>query len=264
MPGLYVVGDLTGVPLLKFSSDSGARAVQTIVADPAFKNRPAEDGTLDLVIVGAGVAGMAAALEARRHGLRFEVLEATEPFSTIVNFPKGKPIFTYPRDMTPAGELQFSERSSVKEGLVEELRGDDGLRDAEARPRGAGGTGRRSPECPPRRGRGAAGPPGRSWGSAARATSGSWASPGEDKDKVSNRLHDPKDYCGQNVLVVGGGDSALEAAIALGTCGAHVTLSYRKPEFSRPKPENVEKLEALRKDPLAEVEARRQRRARSA
>jgi thioredoxin reductase len=60
--GLYVVGDLTGVPLLKFSSDSGARAVQTIVADPAFQNRPAEDGTLDLVIVGAGVAGMAAAL----------------------------------------------------------------------------------------------------------------------------------------------------------------------------------------------------------
>ena len=47
--------------------------------------------------------------------------------------------------------------------------------------------------------------------------------PGEDKDKVSNRLHDPKDHCGQDVLVVGGGDSALEAAIALGTCGAHVT-----------------------------------------
>ena len=54
---------------------------------------------------------------------------------------------------------------------------------------------------------------------------------------------------------MGGGDSALETAIALGTCGAHVTLSYRKPEFSRPKPENVEKLEALRKDPMAEVGA---------
>jgi len=51
VPGLYVVGDLTGVPLLKFSSDSGARAVQTIVADASFRGRPAEDGTLDLVIV---------------------------------------------------------------------------------------------------------------------------------------------------------------------------------------------------------------------
>jgi thioredoxin reductase/ferredoxin len=244
--GLYVVGDLTGVPLLKFSSDSGARAVQTIVADPAFQNRPAEDGTLDLVIVGAGVAGMAAALEARRHGLRFEVLEATEPFSTIVNFPKGKPIFTYPRDMTPAGELQFSERSSVKEGLVEELRettasvtprlarvervGRDGGR---LSVHVAGGETLRAHRVIVGIGR-----------------SGNFRKlgvPGEDKGKVSNRLHDPKDYCGQNVLVVGGGDSALEAAIALGTCGAHVTLSYRKPEFSRPKPENVEKLDALRK-----------------
>jgi len=96
--------------------------VQTIVADPAFRSRAAEDGTLDLVIIGAGVARMAAALEARRHGLRFDVLEATEAFSTIVNFPRGKPIYTDPRDMTPAGQLQFTERSSLKEGLVEELR----------------------------------------------------------------------------------------------------------------------------------------------
>jgi len=121
VPGLYVVGDLTGVPLLKFSSDSGARAVQTIVADPAFERRREESGPLDLVIVGAGVSGMAAALEAQKQGLRFEILEAAEPFSTLVNFPKGKPIYTYPTDMTPAGDLQFTERSSVKEGLLEEL-----------------------------------------------------------------------------------------------------------------------------------------------
>ena len=122
VPGLYVVGDLTGIPLLKFSSDTGARAVRNIVADPAFPKRAQQEGVLDLVIVGGGVSGMAAALEARKHGLRFEILEATEPFSTVVNFPKGKPIFTYPTGMTPAGELQFTERSKVKEGLVEELR----------------------------------------------------------------------------------------------------------------------------------------------
>ncbi len=74
VPGLYVVGDLTGVPLLKFSSDSGARAVQTIAADPAFEGRTQQDNVLDLVIVGAGVSGMAAALEARSKGLRFELL----------------------------------------------------------------------------------------------------------------------------------------------------------------------------------------------
>ncbi len=68
--------------------------------------------------------------------------------------------------------------------------------------------------------------------------------PGEDTDKVANRLHDPNDFAGKNVLVVGGGDSALEAATALGGAGANVTLSYRKEEFNRPKSENVDKLKA--------------------
>ena len=77
--------------------------------------------------------------------------------------------------------------------------------------------------------------------------------PGETLDKVFNRLHDPVDFCDKDVLVVGGGDSALEAAIAIAQCGGRVTVSYRKPEFSRPKPENVEKLNALAADPMADV-----------
>ncbi|MGH9318198.1 MAG: NAD(P)-binding domain-containing protein, partial [Thermoanaerobaculia bacterium] len=77
--------------------------------------------------------------------------------------------------------------------------------------------------------------------------------PGEDLDKVFNRLYDPKEFLGQQVLVVGGGDSALETAIALGTAGAHVTLSYRKNEFARPKPENIQKIRMLEKDPNAPV-----------
>ena len=123
VPGLYIAGDLTGIPLLKFSSDSGARAVMNILRDEGFlKSREAlrDGGILDLVIVGAGVSGMAAALEAKRNGLRFEILEATEPFSTIVNFPKGKHIYTYPTDMVPAGDLQFTK--DVKEPLVEEIK----------------------------------------------------------------------------------------------------------------------------------------------
>jgi NosR/NirI family nitrous oxide reductase transcriptional regulator len=95
IPGLYIVGDLTGIPLLKFSSDSGAKAVHAILADPDFRKQPStgsDSNMIDVVIIGAGVSGMAAALEAKKNGLRFEILEATEPFSTIVNFPKGKPI----------------------------------------------------------------------------------------------------------------------------------------------------------------------------
>ena len=78
--------------------------------------------------------------------------------------------------------------------------------------------------------------------------------PGENLDKVFNRLYDPKEFAGKQALVVGGGDSALETAIALGDAGAHVTLSYRKKEFARPKPENVEKIRALEKNPSADVE----------
>jgi ferredoxin len=77
--------------------------------------------------------------------------------------------------------------------------------------------------------------------------------PGEERDKVSNRLHDPKEFRGKHVLVVGGGDSALETAIGVAQCGGLVTLSYRKAEFSRPKPENVERLHALIQNPMADV-----------
>jgi thioredoxin reductase/ferredoxin len=76
--------------------------------------------------------------------------------------------------------------------------------------------------------------------------------PGEHLDKVSNRLHDPKDFEGKRVLVVGGGDTAIETAIALALGGAEVTVSYRKSEFARPKPENLEKLRMLEANPDAE------------
>lgn len=251
VPGLYVVGDITGIPLLKFSSDTGARAVQTIVADSGFQKRDTSaerDGrkVLDLIVIGAGVSGVAAAIEARKQGLSFELLEASQAFSTIVNFPKGKPIFTYPTDMTPAGELQFGEDSAVKEGLVDVLHGylkEHDIEPKQVRAERIKRTGGLLEVVVP---------DGENM-LAHRVIVGIGRSgnfrklgvPGEDLDKVSNRLHDPKDYCGQNVVVVGGGDSAMETAIALGSCGADVTLSYRKSEFSRPKPENVEKLNAL-------------------
>lgn len=252
--GLYIVGDLTGIPLLKFSSDTGTRAVQTLAEDPSFTKRNASDPTvLDLAIVGGGVSGYAAAIEAKKRGLNFKLFEAAEPFSTIVNFPKGKPIFTYPTDMTPAGEVQFTERSEIKEGLLDELHETvqkHGIEPVKARVEHVKKSGGVFELVMPKN----------SSGETIKAhrvvvgigRSGNFRKmgiPGEKLDKVYNRLHDPKDYCNKKVLVVGGGDSALETAIALGACGSEVTLSYRKPEFARPKPENIEKIEALAKAP---------------
>ncbi len=255
IPGLYIVGDLTGIPLLKFSSDSGARAVEYLRMDKTFLRQRAKDKSsdiLDLVIVGAGVSGMAAALEAKRDDLHFEILEATEPFSTIVNFPKGKPIYTYPTDMVPLGDLQFTQE--IKEPLVEEIKAQTlgkGIVPKMARvekiekkgdyfdiiiPKGENLKARRV--------------------IVGIGRSGNFRKlgvPGEDKDKVFNRLHDPTDFEGKNVLVVGGGDSALETSIAIAKAGGLVTHSYRKEEFSRPKPENVEFLNMLIADPMADV-----------
>jgi NosR/NirI family nitrous oxide reductase transcriptional regulator len=74
VPGVRIVGDLTGIPLLKFSSDTGARAVQAIAAERGFASGPREDGGIvDIAIIGAGVSGMAAALEAKKAGLSFAI-----------------------------------------------------------------------------------------------------------------------------------------------------------------------------------------------
>jgi thioredoxin reductase/ferredoxin len=241
VPGLRVVGDLTGVPLLKLAADGGARAVRAILDEPGF--RPGEDeGRLDLAIVGAGVAGVAAALEARKAGLRFTLFESSEPFWTVANFPKGKPIYTYPTGMRPAGELQL--RAGVKEELLEELEGY--RRGAEIEPVVS------RIERVERRGNELLlhHEDGREPTHAARVIvaigrSGDYRKlgvPGEERGKVSNRLHDPADFAGKEVLVVGGGDSAVEAAVALAGAGARVTLSYRRSELSRPKPANLDRL----------------------
>ena len=58
-------------------------------------------------------------MEAKKAGLKFQVFEAAEPFSTVVNFPKAKPIYTYPTDMKPAGQMHFD--ADVKEALLDEL-----------------------------------------------------------------------------------------------------------------------------------------------
>ena len=116
--GLFVVGDLTGIPLLKFAADTGVAVVQRCHTELAGEGPGATDA-LDLAIIGGGVSGCAVAIEAQSRGLNFELFEASQTFSTLKNFPKAKPIFTYPTEMVPRGELQFNHE--VKEPLVEDL-----------------------------------------------------------------------------------------------------------------------------------------------
>jgi len=239
VPGLRVAGDLAGVPLLKLALDSAARAVRAMAAElPSARDRALPD----LAIVGAGPAGVNAALEAKRIGLSFVLLDDAEPFATIAAFPVAKPIFTYPRSLTPEGPLRLT--AALKEPLLDELRGQ--ARELEvrqarvshiARERGAlvvhlaGGESLRARQVLVAIGR-----------------SGDYrrlAVPGESQGHVSNRLHDPGAFSGRRVLVVGGGDSACEAAIALASAGARVTLAHRGADLVRPRPENAARVREL-------------------
>src|SRR5450830_110623 len=193
--GVRIVGDLTGVPLLKFSADSGARAVAAIRAEPDFTARSGDTDVVDVAIVGGGVAGIAAAIEAKGAGLSFVVFEASETFSTVANFPKGKPIYTYPTGMTPAGKLQFRSEVHPKEQLLADLhtqRREAGVETVAARIERIE---RRGPVLLLHHG------DGRTVTRARRAIVAIGRSgnhrrlgvPGEDSGKVFNRLHDPKD-----------------------------------------------------------------------
>ncbi len=247
VPGVYIVGDLSGIPLLKFSQHTGARVVETLSNNPRFRKSESDD-TYDVVILGAGVSGISAAMECERKKLKYVILEASEPFSTIVNFPREKPIYLYPTEMEPAGSLKVT--AGVKEPLLDELRHQANEAGLNIR-KGVRAThierkGDTLHAIVPK-------------GDDVRAKavivaigrSGNFRKmgvPGEEKNKVYNRLHDPADYKDQKVLVVGGGDSAAEASIALAQKGAEVTLAYRGAELTRPKPENVEKVQALAVD----------------
>ena len=253
VPGVRIAGDLTGIPLLKFASDSGARAAAAIADELAGKSTGG--GEIDVAIAGGGVSGIAAALEAKRRGLRAEVFESAEPFATVANFPAGKPIFTYPTAMRPAGELQFRPEVHPKEELLAGLEADRRAAGIEPTPvridrvearagsvvmHGAGGERFESRRAIIAIGRS---------GNHRRL-----GVPGEDSGKVFNRLFDPAEFAGRRVLVVGGGDTALETAIALVSAGARVTLSYRQKAFTRPKPGNLDRLRRLERDPEAAVD----------
>jgi NosR/NirI family transcriptional regulator, nitrous oxide reductase regulator len=198
------------------------------------------------------VAGVSAAIEAKKASLRFRVFEATQTFSTVVNFPKAKPIYTYPTEMVLEGGLQF--KATVKEDLVAEMeqqRAGAGIEITRGRivriERQSDAILLHHDDKEITRARRVIVAIGRS------GNFRKLGCPGEDLDKVYNRLYDPKDFSGKEALVVGGGDTALETAIALAACGAKVSLSYRKKEFARPKPENLAQLHALVKDPSAVV-----------
>lgn len=244
--GVYIVGDLTGVPLLKFSSDTGAKAIRSIITEADFTAREQQQNIVDVVIIGGGVSGYAAAMEAKKHNIDAVILEANTPFATVENFPNKKPIYTYPTQMVPTGDLQFSDNVSHKENLLEELKQHALEQNINTEIAQASHIRKNRDVLSVALENGNIIKAHRVI--VAIGHSGNYRKldiDGEDLAKVSNRFIDTQCYINKDLIIVGGGDSALEAAIATAKDGARVTLSYRKKEFTRAKPENITQLNEL-------------------
>jgi thioredoxin reductase (NADPH) len=246
---MFIVGELGGLGLIKNAISQGKQAVDYIASRPFPRN-----GKLDVAIVGAGPAGIAAALAAKQHSLRYVLLEQGELGGTILQYPRRKIVMTAPVEVPLWGKLKLTETS--KENLLDvwrniiaktQLKINEHEKAVDIRAQD--GIFALSTTVSHYEARHVVLALGR------RGTPRKLGVPGEDQGKVMYRLMDAETYQGYHVLVVGGGDSAVEAAMGLALQGTNtVTLSYRQGQFSRLKERNLKHLEEyLRKKKITVI-----------
>lgn len=244
VPGIYIAGELGGMGLIGNAIEQGKQAIEAI----SRKNNgtPGHAGILDVVVVGAGPAGLAASLAAKSKGLKWVTVEQDTLGGTIAHFPRGKLVMTRPAILPLIGKVNF--RETTKEALLSFWHGivartelainfQERVEKVTALTGGGFEVLTNRARYPARCVLLAIG---------RRGTPRKLGVPGEELTKVVYRLSDPQQYRGQKVLVVGGGDSAAEAAISItGVKGASAVLSYRGDALTRLKPANRDKLAAL-------------------
>ncbi len=240
--GLFVVGDLAGAPVVKLAMEQGHKVAESIAALPDA--RATEADVFDVVVIGAGAAGLNAALTLHERGLRVLVIEKAKIANTIEDFPEGKWIYAEPDSRPAVGALWL--QGASKEDLLARWHG--AVRENRLDVR----TGEAVSAVTPRGGHFDI----KAGASTFRArrvilATGQRGNPrrlgvaGEDRPNIYHRLYSPSHYKGQQVVVVGGGNSAVEAALALADAGAHVTLIHRGAAFERVFKESRRKLEGL-------------------
>lgn len=246
LPRVFVAGELGGIALVKNAALQGRRTVEAVVERIRGTGYKAAPGTLDLLIVGAGPAGLSASLMARTHGLSYVTLEKEDSLGgSILHYPRRKMVLTQPVDLSPWGAL--SREEYTKEDLLDvfwRLVTDNQLQISfgepmEAMERQNGHYVVRS-KLEEYRARHVVLAIGR------RGSPRKLGVPGEELPKVMYRLVDAESYSGKRMLIVGGGDSAVEAAVGLAKqTDNEVALSYRKEKLFRIKKKNQDKIEAL-------------------
>lgn len=238
IPGVFIAGELGGMGLIKNAVEQGKQAVDFINK----KIKRSHQAQYDITIVGAGPAGIAATLTAAKNGLRYLTLEQDSLGGTVFNFPRAKVVMTSALELPLYGKVKLYETSKTElltlwmEAITrnnikinEQEKVIDIEKDGEYFRIKSSNNIYTSKSILLAIGR--------------RGSPRKLGIPGEEKEKVAYRLLEPELINGKNVLVVGGGDSAIENALLLKDEGNNVTLSYRKDSFSRLKPKNLERIE---------------------
>jgi putative YpdA family bacillithiol system oxidoreductase len=259
--GLYIIGELGGMGLIKTAVNEGRMVIERVVKEmqngkghtPAATPAPAETSPAsaaeiaDVLIVGAGPAGLSAALTAHQQGMNYLTLEQGEIAQTIRHYPRHKFLMAEPIDIPLYGPLYVAD--GTKEGLLsvwETIISNTGVRiqtNTRVERIKKNGTCFHVETS-------------KGQYSAKRVilALGRRGSPrrlevtGEDLAKVAYQLIEAESYEGKDILIVGGGDSAIEAAVGLSKAGRNrVTLSYRGQAFERAKDRNQKLLEEAEK-----------------
>jgi len=237
--GLYIIGDLAGAPVIKLAMAQGFELIEHISAKPDAKS--SDPNVYDLVVVGAGAAGLNASLAAKDKGLRAIVLEKEKVANTIENFPEGKWVYAEPDKSPPKGKLWLD--GARKEDLIRrwnqivsenqlDVRAEEPLVSAERQKDGTFRVKTAKAQYRARRVVLATGQ---------RGNPRKLGMPGEDQEHVYHRLYSPRHYKNEDILVVGGGNSAVEAALVLSEQN-RVRLCHRDGDFPLIFSDNQRKL----------------------
>lgn len=233
--GLFIAGELGGMGLIKNAVEQGKQAI--LYLSKELKNIP--DAKYDVIIVGAGPAGISATLMATKLNLKVRTIEQDSLGGTVFNFPRSKIVMTSPMDLALYGKIKLTETTKSEllelwqtvlsknkitineQEKVESIEKKNGIFSLTTNK----GT-YNSKTILLAIGR--------------RGSPRKLGVKGEEKEKVAYRLLEPELIHNQKILVIGGGDSAIEAALLLAGEDNDVTLSYRGESFSRIKPRNLE------------------------
>jgi putative YpdA family bacillithiol system oxidoreductase len=238
IPGAYIAGELGGMGLIKNAMEQGKQAVENFIR----KKITNSNVEFDLVIIGAGPAGISATLTAEKNGLRYLTLEQDSLGGTVYNFPRAKVVMTSPMYLPLHGRLKLNE-TTKKEllDLWKEIISKNNIKINEYEK--VENIDRNRNHFTITTSKSTYTSSGLILAIGRRGTPRKLNVPGEEKEKVAYRLIEPELIQNMNVLVVGGGDSAIESALLLAEESNKVTVSYRGDTFSRLKPKNLQKIE---------------------